>query len=139
MFYYPEMPEERTACGAHIDPGLITVVIADASGLEVYRDNSWEPARAELPSAAAMIGEEWANAYFLQVVPLPACQPCLHQVQMGKASRVSIALEMRLSQEGRQQLLQAQEQVLYSDQQDRSKIACACVPRWGRQRSRRTS
>jgi len=127
VFYYPEMPGQWMACCKHTDPGLITVVVADTAGLEVHRDHAWVPANAELPSAAAMIGEEWANAYFLQAVPLPACQPCLHQVQLKGASRVSIAFEMRLSPEGREQLLRAQE-VLYSDPVQKPKTNCTCFP-----------
>ena len=46
------------------DPGLLTVVVADADGLEVFRGGAWAPASSGLPHAAAMIGEEptWGAA-----------------------------------------------------------------------------
>lgn len=90
VFYYPELSEDWTGCPAHVDPGLLTFVVADDAGLEAQFDKNWVPVFSRT-AGVALAGAQWAQA------ASKSCQPCLHRVKLKRgASRLSAAFEIRL-------------------------------------------
>eukprot|EP00438_Fugacium_kawagutii_P024695 Skav235535 [mRNA] locus=scaffold3067:98175:109526:+ [translate_table: standard] len=98
VFYYPDMARDWVRCPPHVDPGLVTLVVADHEGLEAQDSNKlWLPLGT---GAVALVGAEWALA-----ADWPKCQPCIHRVKIEKSTcRVSLALEFRLNSHSRQRL-----------------------------------
>lgn len=99
MFYYPQMAHDWVRCPPHVDPGLVTLVVADDEGLEAQDSKLWLPLGST--DGVALVGAEWA----LTITDWPKCQPCIHRVKIKKGtSRVSAALEFRLNSLSRQRL-----------------------------------
>ena len=94
IFHYPQRSEGWIGCLPHADPGLVTLVTADAEGLQVQQGARWVDAGA--PAAwVAIVGAEWAKAASLGVVPPVSC--CIHRVSCAAhAARTSAAFEVRL-------------------------------------------
>ena len=113
VFYYPSMAES-VRCPAHIDPGLVTLLVTDQDGLEVQEKQNWLPLGTSFPEAASLagvafslVGAEWAYAAPF-CVNCPKCQPCMHRVKVKENEcRVSAALEFRLAAKSRERLAQS--------------------------------
>lgn len=104
VFYYHELADSWLRCPPHIDPGLVTLVVADQEGLEAQDGKNWVPLGPA--GAFALAGAEWA--YFASIDSnvdsnCPKCQPCMHRVRVkGRTCRASAALEFRLNSQSRE-------------------------------------
>ena len=81
IFYYPR--SLGTGCPAHVDPGLLTLVLADGPGLQAQTLGGW----VEVGPLTALAGSEWAARGL-------APTPCVHRVELQQ-ERASAAMELR--------------------------------------------
>lgn len=86
IFYYPK--SLGTGCPAHVDPGLLTLVLADAPGLQAQSLGGW----AEVGPLTALAGSEWASAAAKGLAP--PVSTCVHRVELQE-ERASAAMELR--------------------------------------------
>ena len=111
VFYYHDLADSWLRCPPHIDPGLVTLVVADQEGLEAQDGKNWVPLHPLQPlgAAFALIGAEWAYCGSIDsTVGVDCqCQPCMHRVRVKERTcRASAALEFRLTSQRRELLAQ---------------------------------
>eukprot|EP00927_Polykrikos_kofoidii_P043591 TRINITY_DN37673_c0_g1_i1.p1 TRINITY_DN37673_c0_g1~~TRINITY_DN37673_c0_g1_i1.p1 ORF type:complete len:333 (+),score=35.57 TRINITY_DN37673_c0_g1_i1:118-1116(+) len=102
-FFYPGCAGFDIPCVAHLDPGILTLVVDDAPGLEVLSGSDWLPLKSGPTDAIAIVGRTWAR--FDALAKLPASRrvtACLHRVRTAQSppGRCSVAFEIRPSSRG---------------------------------------